>query len=96
MILRLTQFPDLTQPEEAHANVGDEVLLNLDQVAAIHTSRITRRTPIVGEDNELVGSIITLSSGRSFPVKESVESIYNALPYPLTRRGLKDSAPATI
>lgn len=81
MILKLTKVSEDVEDIEA----GETLLVNLDQVAAIHDNKIVRKIPIVGQENEINGAVITLANGRSFPVKENADKIYGMLPYPLTR-----------
>lgn len=88
MILKLTKVDDDADDLEA----GDCLLVNLDQVAAVHNQKIVRKLPIVGQQNEFIGSIVTMASGRAFPVREKAETIYEMLPYPLTRVPLKGTA----
>lgn len=76
MITKLTKVADDAEDLEA----GDTLLLNLDHVSAIHAEKITRKVPIVGLDNVLNGSVVTLRNGRAFPVKETADSIWESLP----------------
>lgn len=76
MILKLTKIADDAEDLEA----GDELLLNVDQVAAIHAEKITRKVPIVGMENVIKGSVVTLQNGRAFPVKEQTSQIWDSLP----------------
>lgn len=85
MILKLTKIDENMDDLEA----GREILVNTDHVAAIHSKKITRKVPIIGEKNEFIGSVITLSgSGQAFPVQEQTSAIYAMLPYSLTRTGV--------
>ena len=76
MILKLTAFPD---GSEALATTKS-LLVNLDHIAAIHGSKLVRKVPIIGEENEVNGSVITLNSGTHFPVRESPEAIFDIVP----------------
>lgn len=85
MILKLTKIDDSMDDLEA----GSEILVNTDHVAAIHSKKITRKVPIIGQDNEFIGSVVTLAgSGQAFPVREQTKAIYAMLPYSLTRLGV--------
>jgi len=81
MILKLTQIPDEAQDFKD----GLMLLVNLDNVAAIHSRKITLKTPIIGGENEHWGSVVTLNNGSFFPVKESTDKIYEQLPYSIKR-----------
>jgi hypothetical protein len=85
MILKLTQVPDSAE----NLSASQTLLVNLDQVSAIHANKIVRKVAIIGEENEIDGSVVTLNNGRAFPVKEKADDIYAKLPWPLTRTSLK-------
>jgi hypothetical protein len=75
MIIKLTKIADDADNMEA----GDIMLVNIEHISVIFSDKIVRKVPIVGMDNVIFGSVVTLDNGRAFAVKEKAEDIYNAL-----------------
>lgn len=96
MILKLTPFPD-SDDQIQRTDPTEPLLVNLDQIAAIHSSKLVRKLPIIGRiDNEVNGSVVTLANGRPFPVWEKPSEIYAMLPYPLTRQPVSPNSGGVI